>query len=393
MSFAKKIVNQVDVQGKRVFVRVDFNVPLSGTVITDDNRIVQALPTIQHLVKQGAKVLLASHLGRPKEGPDPAFSLAPAAKRLGELLGQPVQMAPDCVGPEVKALVDAMKPGDVLMLENVRFHKGETKNDPELSKQMAELADVYVNDAFGSAHRAHCSTEGIAAFVRPAVAGFLIQKELDYLGNALDNPKRPFVAILGGAKVDTKIGVIESLLPKVDKLILGGGMAYTFYKAMGYEIGASLFDEAGFEKAKALLAAKNDKLVLPIDCLVADKFEAGAQTQAVGVDGIPAGWQGVDIGPKSVALFKDIIASAGTVVWNGPVGVFEIDDFAKGSLAVAEALAASSAITVIGGGDSAAAIKKFGLEAKMSHISTGGGASLEFLEGKVLPGIATLDNA
>lgn len=393
MSFAKKIVNQVDVQGKRVFVRVDFNVPLSGTVITDDNRIVQALPTIQHLVKQGAKVLLASHLGRPKEGPDPAFSLAPAAKRLGELLGQPVQMAPDCVGPEVKALVDAMKPGDVLMLENVRFHKGETKNDPELSKQMAELADVYVNDAFGSAHRAHCSTEGIAAFVRPAVAGFLIQKELDYLGNALDNPKRPFVAILGGAKVDTKIGVIESLLPKVDKLILGGGMAYTFYKAMGYEIGDSLFDEAGFEKAKALLAAKNDKLVLPIDCLVADKFEAGAKTQAVDISGIPAGWQGVDVGPKSVALFKDIIASAGTVVWNGPVGVFEIDDFAKGSQAVAEALAASSAITVIGGGDSAAAIKKFGLEAKMSHISTGGGASLEFLEGKVLPGIATLDNA
>ncbi len=393
MSFSKKIVNQVDVQGKRVFVRVDFNVPLSGTVITDDNRIVQALPTIQHLVKQGAKVLLASHLGRPKEGPDPAFSLAPAATRLSELLGQPVQMAPDCVGPEVKALVDTMKPGDVLMLENVRFHKGETKNDPELSKQMAELADVYVNDAFGSAHRAHCSTEGIAAFVRPAVAGFLIQKELDYLGNALDNPKRPFVAILGGAKVDTKIGVIESLLPKVDKLILGGGMAYTFYKAMGYEIGASLFDEAGFEKAKALLAAKNDKLVLPIDCLVADKFEAGAQTKAVGVDGIPAGWQGVDIGPKSVALFNDIIASAGTVVWNGPVGVFEIDDFAKGSLAVAEAMAASSAITVIGGGDSAAAIKKFGLEDKMSHISTGGGASLEFLEGKVLPGIATLDNA
>jgi phosphoglycerate kinase len=393
MSFAKKIVNQVDVQGKRVFVRVDFNVPLSGTVITDDNRIVQALPTIQHLVKQGAKVLLASHLGRPKEGPDPAFSLAPAAKRLGELLGQPVQMAPDCVGPEVKALVDAMKPGDVLMLENVRFHKGETKNDPELSKQMAELADVYVNDAFGSAHRAHCSTEGIAAFVRPAVAGFLIQKELDYLGNALDNPKRPFVAILGGAKVDTKIGVIESLLPKVDKLILGGGMAYTFYKAMGYEIGDSLFDEAGFEKAKALLAAKNDKLVLPVDCLVADKFEAGAKTQAVDISGIPAGWQGVDVGPKSVALFSDIIASAGTVVWNGPVGVFEIDDFAKGSQAVAEALAASSAITVIGGGDSAAAIKKFGLEAKMSHISTGGGASLEFLEGKVLPGIATLDNA
>ncbi|HNY28925.1 MAG TPA: phosphoglycerate kinase [Candidatus Sumerlaeota bacterium] len=393
MSFAKKIVNQVDVQGKRVFVRVDFNVPLSGTVITDDNRIVQALPTIQYLVKQGAKVLLASHLGRPKEGPDPAFSLAPAAKRLGELLGQPVQMAPDCVGPEVKALVDALKPGDVLMLENVRFHKGETKNDPELSKQMAELADVYVNDAFGSAHRAHCSTEGIAAFVRPAVAGFLIQKELDYLGNALDNPKRPFVAILGGAKVDTKIGVIESLLPKVDKLILGGGMAYTFYKAMGYEIGDSLFDEAGFEKAKALLAAKNDKLVLPIDCLVADKFEAGAKTQAVDISGIPAGWQGVDVGPKSVALFKSIIASAGTVVWNGPVGVFEIDDFAKGSQAVAEALAASSAITVIGGGDSAAAIKKFGLEAKMSHISTGGGASLEFLEGKVLPGIATLDNA
>ncbi|HUT23397.1 MAG TPA: phosphoglycerate kinase [Sumerlaeia bacterium] len=393
MSFRKKIVNQIDVRGKRVFVRVDFNVPLKDGRVADDTRIVKALPTIEYLIDQGARVILASHLGRPKGGVEPEFSLAPAAKRLSELLGQEVKMAPDCVGAEVRSLVDAMEAGDVALLENVRFHKGETKNDPEFCKQLAELADAYVMDAFGSAHRAHASTEGITKFLKPCAAGFLVQKELEYLGGALESPKRPFLAILGGAKIDTKIGVIESLLAKVDKLFLAGGMAYTFYKAMGHEIGKSLFDEAGFEKAKALLDDPSGKLTLPVDCIVADKFEAGAQTRAVGVDSIPADWFGVDIGPKTIETLKKEIAAAGTVVWNGPVGVFEIDEFATGTREIAEALASSDAVSVIGGGDSAAAIMKFGLEDRMTHISTGGGASLEFLEGKELPGIAALDDA
>jgi putative MATE family efflux protein len=369
MRFAKKIVNQIDVRNKRVFVRVDFNVPLDGETITDDIRIVEALPTIKYLIENGAKTILASHLGRPKGGPDPKFSLKPVAKRLGELLGKNVVMAPDCVGPEVEKLAAAMQPGDVMMLENVRFNAGETKNDPEFTKQLAALAECYVNDAFGSAHRAHSSTEGVAHLLSPCAAGFLIQKELEYLGNALETPKRPFIAILGGAKVDTKMGVIESLLGKVDQLYLGGGMCYTFYKAMGYEIGHSLFDEAGFDKAKQLLDAKNPKMILPTDAVVADKFEAGAQTKAVSVDAIPADWQGVDMGPKSLDGLCQEIANAGTVVWNGPVGVFEIDDFAVGTRKVAEAMASSDAITIIGGGDSAAAIKKFGLEKKMTHIS------------------------
>ncbi len=393
MAFAKKIVDQIDVAGKRVFVRVDFNVPLDGKTITDDNRVRAALPTIKHLVDQGAKVILGSHLGRPSGEFDDAFSLAPVAECLSGLLGKDVKMAPDCVGPEVEALVGKMSDGDVVLLENLRFHNGEKKNDPEFCKQLAALADAYVNDAFGTAHRAHASTAGVTEFLSPCAAGFLIKKELDFLGNAVEDPKRPFVAILGGSKVDTKVGVIDSLLGKVDKLLIGGGMAYTFYKAMGYEIGDSLFDEPGFEKAKKLLADDSDKLVLPVDCVAADKFDAEANTQSVDRDAISAGWMGVDIGPKSVDIFVEEIKKAATVVWNGPVGVFEIDKFANGTKKVAEALAETDATTIIGGGDSAAAIKKFGLADKMSHISTGGGASLEFLEGKELPGIAALDEA
>ncbi len=393
MNFAKKIVDQIDVAEKRVFVRVDFNVPLDGDKIRDDNRIVKALPTIAYLVGKGAKIILATHLGRPKGEVKPEFSLGPVAQRLSTLLQKEVALTLDCVGDSAEQSVAAMKPGDIVLLENVRFHKEETANDPEFSKQLASLADVYVNNAFGTAHRAHASTQGITEHISPCAAGFLVQKELEFLGQTLEEPKRPFVAILGGAKVDTKIGVIESLLPKVDKLILAGGMAYTFYKAMGLEIGKSLFDEPGFEKAKALLEQKSDKLYLPEDCIVANKFEPDALTIPVDLDAIPPDWQGVDIGPKSIDAIKKIIAGAGTVVWNGPVGVFEIDAFAKGTRAVAEALAESDAVSIIGGGDSAAALKKFKLEDKMTHISTGGGASLELLEGKELPGLAALDDA
>ncbi|MFW6303644.1 MAG: phosphoglycerate kinase [Candidatus Sumerlaeota bacterium] len=393
MAFAKKIVDQIDVSGKRVFVRVDFNVPLDGKTISDDNRIRAALPTIKHLVDQRAKVILGSHLGRPKGEFDESLSLAPVARRLGELLGKDVTMAPDCVGAEVESIVSKMDEGDVVLLENLRFHDGEKGNDPDFCKQLANLADAYVNDAFGTAHRAHASTEGVTKHLDPCAAGYLIKKELDFLGNAIENPERPFVAILGGSKVDTKIGVIDALLGKVDKLLIGGGMAYTFFKAMGYEIGDSLFDEPGFEKAKKLLGDDSEKLVIPVDTLIADKFEAGAQTKSVDRDAIPAGWQGVDIGPKTIEMFKDEIAKAKTVVWNGPVGVFEIDAFAKGTEEVARALAEADATTIIGGGDSASAIKKFDLADKMDHISTGGGASLELLEGKELPGIAALDDA
>lgn len=391
MGLNKKIVDQMDVKGQRVFVRVDFNVPLEGGTITDDIRIRSALPTIEHLVKQGAKVVLGSHLGRPKGEKKPEFSLKPAATRLGELLGKEVKMAPDSVGPEVEALVAAMAEGDVVLLENLRYYNGETKNDPEFCEQLAKLADCYVNDAFGTAHRAHASTEGITKHLSPCAAGFLIKKELDYLGQACENPQRPFLAILGGAKVDTKVGVITELLKKVDKLAIGGGMIFTFVKAMGYEIGNSLFDEAGFEVAKKLLADSKDKLVLPSDFVVADAFDANANTKTVDIDAIPEGWLGMDIGPKSIAALREEIGKSKTVVWNGPMGVFEMEAFAAGTREVAEALAEGDMISIIGGGDSAAAVKKFGVEAQMSHISTGGGASLEFLEGKVLPGIAALD--
>lgn len=393
MSFAKKVVDQIDVKGKRVFVRCDFNVPLEGETITDDIRVVSAMPTINHLVKNGAKVILASHLGRPKGEPKPEFSLKPVAKRLSELLGKEVKLTPDCVGPEAEKMVAAMKDGDVILLENLRFHKQEEKNDPEFCKALAKLAEVYVSDAFGTSHRAHASTEGVMKYLSPCVAGFLIKKELDYLGKALAQPKRPFLAILGGAKVDTKVGVIKALLEKVDQLAIGGGMMLTFAKAQGHEIGKSLFDEPGFEVAKKLLAEKNDNLLLPVDTVVADKFDAAANSKTVDINAIPADWLGMDIGPKTVAILVNAIMKAGTVVWNGPMGVFEMDKFEAGTKAVAEALAKSDCISIIGGGDSAAAIKKFNLEDKMTHISTGGGASLEFLEGQVLPGIAALDDA
>ena len=393
----KLTVDKLSVAGKRVFVRVDFNVPLNEKrEITDDTRIRESLPTIQFIVKHNGRVILASHLGRPKSGPQDDLRLTPCAKRLGELLGKEVQMAPDCVGPEVEAMIAAMKDGDVLMLENVRFHKGEEKNDPDLSKKMARLADLYVMDAFGSAHRAHCSTAGITDFLRPAAAGFLVQKELKYLGEALEKPQRPLLAILGGAKVSTKIDVIRSLMAKVDVLLIGGGMTYTLLKAKGFEIGKSIFEPETLETSKQILAEAGKargKMILPVDCLVADKFEADAKTRIVSVEAIPADWQAVDLGPATIAVFRREIDRAKTIVWNGPPGVFEIDAFAKGTKEIAEALAASPATTIIGGGDTAAAVAKYGLTGKMKHVSTGGGASLEFLEGKALPGIAALNEA
>jgi len=388
MGLQTKTVRDLDVNGKRVLVRCDFNVPLENGQITDDRRITEALPTIKYLLEHGAAVILASHLGRPK-GVTPEFSLKPVAARLTELLGKNVPLLPDCVGPEVEATCRALKPGDVVLLENVRFHPEEEKNDPEFAKQLAALAEVYVNDAFGTAHRAHASTEGVAHLL-PHGAGFLIGKELEYLGNALDNPKRPFIAIMGGSKVKDKIAVIESLLPKVDKLLIGGGMVFTFYKAQGFEIGKSLLDAENLEYAARLLKDQGNKIVLPTDVVVASAFAEDAATAVVKADSIPPDMLGLDIGPKSQAAFAAIIENAGTAVWNGPMGVFEMKPFEAGTRAVAEALAASHAVSIVGGGDSAAAIEKFGYADKVSHVSTGGGASLEFLEGKVLPGIAAL---
>lgn len=383
-----KTVQDIDVQGKRVLVRCDFNVPLENGLITDDRRIREALPTIQHLLSGSAVVILCSHLGRPK-GVTPQFSLAPVAARLEELLMRDVPLLPDCIGPEVEAKVKAMSPPSVCLLENVRFHPEEEANDPAFAAQLAKLADLYVNDAFGTAHRAHASTEGVAHLI-PGVSGFLIEKELKYLGGALNNPKRPFVAILGGAKVKDKITVIDSLLPKVDKLIIGGGMAFTFLKAKGYEIGKSLLDESNLEYAKSLIASHGDKLVLPVDVRITPELKEGATATVVDASAIPADQLGADIGPATETLFAKVIAEAGTVVWNGPMGVFEIDAFAEGTRSVARAMADSNAITVVGGGDSAAAVEQLGFADKMNHVSTGGGASLEFLEGKTLPGIAAL---
>ncbi|GAB4557968.1 MAG: phosphoglycerate kinase [Anaerolineae bacterium] len=388
----KKTVRDIDVKGKRVLVRVDFNVPLSDGHVTDDTRIRAALPTIQYLIDQGAKVILMSHLGRPKGAPDPKYSLKPAAERLGELLGKPVKMAPACVGPEVEAMMAELQPGDVLVLENTRFYPGETKNDPELAQQMARLGDIYVNDAFGSAHRAHASTEGVAHYL-PAVAGFLMEKELNFLGKALESPERPFIAILGGAKISDKIGVIQNLLGKVDALLIGGGMANTFLAAQGYDMAESLVEAESLDTAKELLAQGADKLHLPVDLVVADAFDANAQSKVVPVDEVPAGWRALDIGPATVAHFSNRLAGAKTVVWNGPMGVFEFPAFAKGTFAIAEVLASlEGATTIIGGGDSVAAVQQSGLADKITHISTGGGASLEFLEGKVLPGVAALQD-
>ncbi len=394
----KSLRDLTDLQGKRVFVRVDFNVPLDGESITDDTRIRESLPTIKYLMEHGAKIILASHLGRPKGKVVDSMRLTPAAKRLSELLGKPVKMAPDCVGPEVEKMVAELQNGEVLLLENLRFHPEEEKNDPEFAKKLAALADIFVQDAFGSAHRAHASTEGITHFVPVKVAGFLVEKELKYLDEALANPQRPFVAILGGSKVSSKIGVISNLLQKVDALLLGGGMTYTFIKAQGGSIGSSLFEPETLEVAKNTLEqakASGKKLLLPVDNLCCQSSEKPDPTVAREVfpsNAIPDGWMGVDIGPKTVELYLAELKNAKTVVWNGPVGVFEIDEFAGGSKAIAEALANSSAVTIIGGGDSAAAVKKFGLTDKMTHISTGGGASLEFLEGKKLPGIEALDD-
>ena len=393
-SYNKKSVEDIDVSGKKVLVRCDFNVPLKDGAITSDKRIVAALPTIKYLLEHGAAVILCSHLGRPKGEFKPEFSLAPVAVRLGELLGKPVIMAKDVVGEDAKAKAAALKPGELLMLENVRFEAGETKNNPDLAKAFASLAEIYVNDAFGSAHRAHASTAGVADYL-PAVCGFLIQKEITVMGKALSDPKRPFVAILGGAKGSDKIGVINNLLDKVDTLIVGGGMAYTFAKAQGYSIGDSLCEDDKVELAREMLEkakAKGVKLLLPVDNRVGDKFDANCSVKVVGSDNIPEGWMGMDIGPETEKLFCEAIKGAGTVVWNGPMGVFEFDKFAGGTLAVAKAVADSGAVSIIGGGDSAAAVAKLGFGDKMTHISTGGGASLEFLEGLELPGIAALNN-
>ncbi|WP_342045647.1 phosphoglycerate kinase [Bacillus sp. OTU530] len=391
----KKSIRDVDVKGKRVFCRVDFNVPMQDGVITDETRIRAALPTIQYLTENGAKVILASHFGRPKGQVVEELRLTPVAKRLGELLGKNVIKTDEAYGPVVQEAVAGMSEGDVLLLENVRFYAGEEKNDPALAKEFAALADLYVNDAFGAAHRAHASTAGIAEYI-PAVSGFLMEKEIEVLGKALSNPDRPFTAIIGGAKVRDKIGVISNLLDKVDNLIVGGGLAYTFIKAQGHEIGKSLLEEDKIDLAKEFMETAKQKGVnfyVPVDIVVADGFSNDANTQEVSVDAIPSDWEGLDIGPKTREIYADVIRNSKLVIWNGPMGVFELDTFAKGTKAVADALAESpNTYSVIGGGDSAAAVEKFGLADKMSHISTGGGASLEFMEGKELPGVVRLND-
>ena len=391
--YNKKSITDIDVTGKKVIVRVDFNVPFDKEGnITDDKRIVGALPTIKYLVDHKAKVILVSHLGRPKGEFKPEYSMAPASKRLSELLGIPVVQAKDVIGPDAKAKTAAMKDGEVVMLENARFHKEETNNDPAFAKELASMAEIFVNDAFGTAHRAHATTAGIADYL-PAVSGFLIQKEIDIMGKALADPERPFVAILGGAKVSDKIEVINNLLDKVDSLIIGGGMAYTFLKAKGYSIGTSLCEEDKIDLAKELMekAEKNGvNLLLPEDTGIAEAFSADAERKDVCADAMPDGYMGLDIGPKTVEKYAACIKSAKTVVWNGPMGVFEFDKFAYGTREIAKAVAESGAISIIGGGDSAAAVEQLGYADKITHISTGGGASLEFLEGKVLPGIACL---
>lgn len=392
MNYNKKSVEDIDVQGKRVLCRCDFNVPTKGGVITSDKRIVAALPTIEYLIKHGAKVILCSHMGKPKGEVKPELSLKVVAERLSELLGQPVKMAEDVVGPSAQSLAASLKDGEVMLLENTRFEKGETKNDPELSKKLASLADIFVNDAFGTAHRAHASTAGVADYL-PAVCGYLVQKEVSIMGKALADPERPFVAILGGAKVSDKIGVINNLLEKADTIIIGGGMAYTFVKAQGGEIGTSLLEADKMDYALEMIRKAKDrgvKLLLPVDTMAGDQFAADCARKVVPTNAIPADWMGLDIGPETIKLFTDAIKGAGTVVWNGPMGVFEFPAFAAGTEAIAAALAESGAVTIVGGGDSAAAVEKLGFADKMTHISTGGGASLEFLEGKELPGVACL---
>ena len=392
---SKKTVKDIDLKGKRVFVRCDFNVPMDENQnITDNRRIVAALPTIKYLIEQGCKIVLSSHLGRPKGEFKPEYSLAPVAKELSKLLGQDVLMAKDVVGESAMSLAKSLQPGQVMLLENVRFHREETDNDPEFAKKLASMGDVFVNDAFGTAHRAHASTEGVSHYL-PAVSGFLIEKELKFLGEALNNPERPFVAILGGAKVSDKIGVIDNLLEKVDTLIIGGGMSYTFFKAQGYEVGDSICEEDKCELALSLMEKakeKGVKLMLPVDTKIGKEFTSDTECKTVHSTEIPEGWQGLDIGEKTIKMYEEELKKAKTVVWNGPLGVFEFDKFAVGTNEIAKTLAQIDATTIIGGGDSAAAIEKCGVADKVTHISTGGGASLEFLEGKKLPGIECLQD-
>jgi phosphoglycerate kinase len=385
----KRSVRDLDVGDKRVLVRVDFNVPVKDGEVTDDTRIRRALPTIRHLLQEGGRPVLISHLGRPKGEPDPKYAMDPVAARLHELLGEPVVKLDAAVGPEVEEALDDWDGRGVVLLENSRFYPGETKNDPGFADQLAALADLYVNDAFGAAHRAHATTVGVAERL-PAAAGLLMEEEIDYLDKVLEDPERPFVAILGGAKVSDKLGVIRSLLGTADSLLIGGAMGFTFFKAQGYEIGNSLVEEDYLNEAKRLMEEAGDRLVLPVDVVVAEAMEEGAESETVAVDGIPSGKMGLDIGPETVALFEGHISGASTIFWNGPMGVFEIDAFAKGTEGVARAVAESGATSVVGGGDSVAAVNKLGLEDRMSHISTGGGASLEYVEGKELPGIAVL---
>ena len=393
----KKSVDDINVKGKKVLVRCDFNVPLQDGKITDENRLVAALPTLKKLIADGGQLILCSHLGKPKGEPKPELSLAPVAVRLSELLGQEVTFAadPEVVGPNAKAAVAAMKEGDVVLLENTRYRIEETKNGEAFSKELASLADIFVNDAFGTAHRAHCSNVGVTKFVDTAVVGYLMQKEIDFLGNAVNNPERPMVAILGGAKVSSKISVINNLLDKVDTVIIGGGMAYTFMKALGEEVGDSLLEADYLDYAKEMMEKAKDKgvnLLIPVDTVIADAFSNDANRKVVGRGGIEVGWQGLDIGPETQKLFADAVKDAKTVVWNGPMGCFEMPNFAAGTVAVAKALADIDATTIIGGGDSAAAVNQLGFGDKMTHISTGGGASLEFLEGKELPGVAAAND-
>jgi phosphoglycerate kinase len=387
----KKTVRDIDVKGKRVLMRADFNVPLDGDTITDDTRIQAALPTIQYILDQGAALVLMSHLGRPKGQVKPELSLKPVAERLDELLDQPVAMAPATVGDEVEALAEDLAPGEVLLLENTRFSPGEKANDDDFAQQLAELGEVFVNDAFGTAHRAHASTVGVTAYL-PAVSGFLIEKEIKFLGKATGDPESPYVVILGGAKISDKIGVIENLLDKADHILIGGGMANTFFKAQGLEMGDSLVEDDVLDTAKALMDKAGDKLVLPVDAVVADAFANDANHKVVPVDDVAPGWRILDIGPETIAQFQQILKSAATVAWNGPMGVFEMDNFAQGTFAIAKTLADIDAVTIVGGGDSASAIKEAGVTDEVSHVSTGGGASLTYLEGATLPGIAVLDD-
>jgi phosphoglycerate kinase len=387
----KKTIRDVDYYGKRVLVRVDFNVPLIDGSVGDDTRIRAALPTLNYLLDHGASLVLCSHLGRPKGEPKPEYSLRPVAEHLSALLDRPVSFSVDCIGPAARQAALALNPGDVLLLENTRFHAGETKNDPQVSKELAALGELYVNDAFGSAHRAHASTEGVAHFL-PGAAGFLLEKEIQYLGQAIENPAKPFIAILGGAKVSDKIGVIRNLLKRADQVLIGGGMANTFFKAEGYPVGDSLVEDDVLGTARELVQEGGSRLRLPVDVVISDSFEAEAESKIMSVGPVPDGWRIMDIGPESVANFNKVIRTAGTVVWNGPMGVFEFPSFAKGTFGIAEAVAGCGATTIIGGGDSVAAINQSGLADKISHISTGGGASLEMLEGLDLPGVAALED-